>query len=296
MRIVYIGAVAASAAWLEETIGAGGDVVAVLTLPAARARRHSDYADLRPLAAAHGVAVHEVVDVNDPATLELIRRLRPDVLFVFGWSQLLGPELLALAPAVGSHPALLPRDRGRHPITWALVDGLDETGLTFLWLDEGPDTGDILWQRRLAIGPEDDAADVYASVERAGRQAIREFVPQLEDGTAPRVPQDEDEATYRRRRTDEDRWIQWSRPADAIHNLVRGLARPYLGALTRWDGQDVIVWRARLSSRSTDGASPGIVLEKDPHLVVATGDGALELVELEPRIDLAVGDAFEVHA
>ena len=257
MRIVYIGAVAASARWFEETLESGGDVVAVLTLPAERAGRHSDYADLRPVAQAHGLPVHDMVDVNDAATLELTRRLEPDVIFAFGWSQLLRPALLALGPVVGSHPALLPRDRGRHPITWAFVDGLEESGLTFLWLDEGPDSGDILWQRAFAIGPDDDAADVYATVEALGREAIREFLPQLRDGTAPRRPQDEESATYRRKRTDDDRWIDWRWLARRIHNLVRGLARPYVGALTRCDGQDVLVWRSRFSSRPVNGVSPG---------------------------------------
>lgn len=294
MRIVYIGAVAASARWLEETIESGGDVVAVLTLPAERAGRHSDYVDLRPVARAHGAPVHDVVDVNDAATLELIRRLEPDVIFVFGWSQLLQPALLALAPVIGSHPALLPRDRGRHPITWVLVDGLEESGLTFLWLDAGPDSGDILWQRAFPIDPDADAADVYATVEALGCEAIREFLPQLRAGTAARRQQDEEYATYRRKRTDDDRWIDWSWSARRIHNLVRGLARPYVGALARCDGQDVLVWRSRLSSRPVDGVSPGVVVESEPHPLVATGAGAIELVELEPRLSLRAGDQFEV--
>jgi methionyl-tRNA formyltransferase len=293
MRIVYVGAVAASAAWLEETLASGGDVVGVITLPAERASRHGDYADLRPTASAHGIPVHEAADVNDPAVLGLIRRLAPDVLFVFGWSQLLGPGLLALAPVIGSHPALLPRDRGRHPITWALVDGLPESGLTFFWLDEGPDSGDILWQRAFPIGPDEDAADVYATVEELGREAVREFLPQLQAGTAPRRLQDQESATYRRKRTDADRWIDWRWPAQRIHNLVRGLARPYVGALARCSGQDVLVWRSRLSSRPADGVSAGTVVTADP-LTVATGDGAIELVEFEPRIDVATGDTFEV--
>jgi methionyl-tRNA formyltransferase len=291
MRIVFVGAVAASAAWLEETLSAGGDVVAVITLPEERAGRHTDFADLRPISERQGVPLHEVENVNDPRTLDLIRSLAPDVVFVFGWSQLLQPQLLELAPVIGSHPALLPRDRGRHPITWALVDGLEESGLTFLWLDDGADTGDILWQRAFPIGPEDDAADVYAKVEALGRKAIREFLPQLETGAAPRIAQDQAAATYRRKRTDADRWIDWSRPARRIHDLVRGLARPYVGALTRWDGHDVLVWRARLSSEPAT-AEPGTVLRVDPAIVVATGGGALELVELEPQLDVRAGERF----
>ena len=293
MRIVFIGTVAASAAWLEETLAAGGNVVTVLTLSAERAGGHSDYADLRPIAANHGIPVADIANVNDPEVIELIRRLEPDVTFVFGWSQLLGPALLTLAPVIGSHPALLPQDRGRHPITWALVEGLPASGLTFLWLDEGADSGDILWQRAFPIDADEDAADVYAKVETLGRQAIREFLPELQAGTAPRYPQDPARVSYRRKRTDADRWIEWSWPTRRIHNLVRGLARPYVGALTRWDGQDVLVWRSRFSPRTAAGAAPGTVLATEPEIVVATGDGSLELVELEPSVQVQAGARFE---
>ncbi len=246
MRIAFVGAVEFSRACLEEMLAAGGDVVAVITLPAENASFHGDYADLEPVAAAHGVPVHRIGNINDPATIELIRSLEPDVIFVLGWSQLLGPELLALAPCIGSHPALLPRNRGRHPLTWALVEGLDESGLTFLWLDEGADSGDILWQRSFPIAIDDDAASLYRKMVGLGREAIRELLPLLESDSAPRVPQDDALATYWRRRTDDDRWIDWTLSSLAVHNLIRGLARPYVGALTRCAGQDVLVWRARL--------------------------------------------------
>jgi len=294
MRIVFVGTVQFSRECLEETLAAGGDVVAVLTLAPERAGFHGDYADLEPAATAHGVPVHRVGNVNDPETIALIRSLEPDVILVLGWSQLLGPELLSLAPCIGSHPALLPRDRGRHPLTWALVDGLEESGLTFLWLDEGPDSGDILWQRAFPIDAEDDAAALYEKIDRLGREAIREILPRLEDGSAPRLPQDEALATYRRKRTDEDRWIDWNAPTAVIHNLVRGLARPYVGALTRRGGQDVLVWRARLPGEAAPAAAkaaaPGTVLADAPELEVRTGDGHLTLLEVEPAGLLRAGD------
>src|ERR1700730_11426069 len=165
MRIVFVGTVEFSRRCLEEVVAAGGDVVGVLTLPPERGGAHGDYADLSPVADAHGLSLHLIGNVNDPETLALIRSLRPDLILVLGGSQLLGPELLSIASCIGSHPALLPRDRGRHPLTWALVDGLDETGLTFFWLDEGADSGDILWQHAVRIDPDDDAASLYAKIE-----------------------------------------------------------------------------------------------------------------------------------
>ena len=297
MRIVFIGAVRFSRTCLEQVLALGGEVVGVVTLEPELLVRAGDAAELAPVAEPYGVPVHAVRNVNDPPAIALIRSMRPDVILVLGWSQLLGEELLSLAPCIGSHPALLPRDRGRHPITWALVDGLRESGLTFLWLDSGADTGDILWQRAFPIGDDDDAADVYARIEELAREAIREFLPQLETGTAPRVPQDEGRASYRRKRTDDDRWIDWSRPAKDIHDLVRGLARPYVGALTRAKGEDVIVWRARLDEcpvgESANEEVPGTVIELDGHRTVCTGTGLLRLIEVEPEDRIRPGDVLE---
>jgi methionyl-tRNA formyltransferase len=194
VRIVFVGAVAFSRVCLERVLELGGDIVGVVTLAPELLGRAGDGADIGSIAVSNDVPVQRVRNVNDPQSIEFIRSLRPDVIFVFGWSQLLGRDLLAIAPAIGSHPALLPRDRGRHPITWALVDGLAESGLTFLWLDEGADSGDILWQRAFPIEEDDDAADIYRRVEELARSAIAEFLPTLEAGTAQRIPQDERQA------------------------------------------------------------------------------------------------------
>jgi len=297
MRIVFIGTVSFSRACLEELFDLGADVAGVVTLEPGLRARAGDAADLAPLAGAHGVPVHEVRNVNDADVVQLIRSLRPDVILVLGWSQLLGPELLSIAPCIGSHPALLPRDRGRHPITWALVDGLGESGLTFLWLDAGADSGDILWQKSFRIDEDDDASTVYARVEELGRRAIAEFLPQLEAGTAPRRPQDERAATYRRKRTDDDRRIDWTSPSRDVHNLVRGLSRPYVGALTRIRGEDVVVWKVQpmdgAVGEGLNAAAVGTVVELDGALAVRTGTGWVRLVEAEPADRLRPGDVLE---
>lgn len=284
MRIVFVGAVEFSRVCLERVLELGGGVVGAVTLEQALLSRVGDGADIALIAESYDIPALRVRNVNAPESIAFIRALRPDVLFVFGWSQLLGRELLGLAPAIGSHPALLPRNRGRHPITWALVDGLTESGLTFLWLDEGADSGDILWQRPFPIGEDDDAADIYRRVEQLARTAVAEFLPALENGTAPRTQQDERQATYRRRRTDEDRRIDWTLPTEQIHNLVRGLARPYVGALTRSGSGDVIVWRARPVREPIEWrtAVPGAVIGLDGGAAVRTGTGWLRLIDVEP--------------
>jgi methionyl-tRNA formyltransferase len=295
MRVVVIGAVAFTRRCLEAAVDAGAEVAGLLTLPPEAASLHGDYVDLQPTAERLGIPTHQIANVNDSKTVELVRSLRPDAIFVFGWSQLLRSEILGIAPCIGSHPALLPGDRGRHPITWALVDGLDETGLSFLWLDEGADSGDLLWQRSFTIGPDDDAADVYATIEDLADQAVREFVPQLSSGTAPRIPQDDRLATYRRKRNDADRMIDWRLPRRRIHNLVRGLARPYVGALASVGGQDVVVWKTRPTEAAlTDAPLGGVVSLMGGGVAVRAGDGFVEILESEPEGAITPGVTLEV--
>lgn len=286
MRILYVGAVDFSREALDAVVAAEGDVVGVVTIPETAAALHGDYADLGPQAEKLGVPCLRTLELGSDESLGWVRALRPDVILVFGWSRLVPRALLDLPPqgCIGTHPALLPRDRGRHPITWALVDGYEESGLTFFMLDEEADNGDIVWQRDFPIELTDDAASVYEKVKALAREGIAEIVPQLRAGTLPRLPQDPSLATYRRKRTDADRMIQWEGDTMTTYNLIRGLARPYIGALAELDGRPVAVWRARLPETPYAGdAAPGTVLERrDGDVDVRTGDGHLTLVEVEP--------------
>lgn len=291
MRIVLVGAVSFTQRCLEALVEAGANVVAVLTLAPEDGGFHGDYVDLGPAAERHGIPVVRVRDLGDPAELERLRSLAPDLVCVFGWSRLLPTAVLEIPRlgCIGSHPALLPEHRGRHPITWALVEGLTESGLTFFYLDEAVDSGDILWQRPFPIALEHDAASVYRKIEDLAKTAIREFLPRLADGTAPREPQDHSRATYWRRRTDEDRRIDWADPSMTNYNLVRGLARPYVGATTLVGGAEAIVWRAALPDGALPpgaaGLAPGTVVRRDRETTdVRCGDSYLTILEVEPPL------------
>ena len=288
MRILFVGAVEFSRQCLEELIGCGQDIAAVLTLEQAAAAGHADFADLGVVAAAHGIPCHRIRDINEPGTVELIRSLRPDLILVLGWSQLIGKAVLEIPPrgCIGSHPALLPQHRGRHPIVWALVEGLTESGLTLFSLNEEVDGGDILWQRSFPIRLEDDAASIYARVCAEGRAAVRELLPQLEQGIAHRVPQDASQATHWRKRTDTDGEIAWETPTLRTYNLIRALTRPYVGAHTFYQGRKLRVWRSALPSRPTvaggNKARAGTVVgHGDSGLLVKTGDGYLRVLEYD---------------
>ena len=220
--------------------------------------------------------------------MEVIRSIAPDVIFVFGFSQLISPEILSIPSlgCIGTHPALLPKNRGRHPLIWALVEGLTQSGLTFFYLDEGADSGDILWQEPFTIELGDDALTLYQKIRSLASKGIAEFLPKLMNNTAPRIPQDASQATYWRKRTAQDGQIHWDQPSMTIYNLIRALTRPYPGSHTFIGAEKVIIWKAvPPTSQASDAPTtepPGMVAEvTDDRLRVRTGDGYLTILDYQ---------------
>jgi len=211
MRVVFIGTVDFSRACLEAMVETGVHIVGIFTQSREHARINSDWADLSSYGMICRAPVIHFQKISSSETLEAIRSLRPDIIFVLGLSQLLPPELLRIAPlgVIGSHPALLPENRGRHPLIWALVKGLSKSGLTFFYIDEGVDSGDIIMQREFPIPIDSTAQDLYETIKRLGAEMIKELIPLLEKGCALRVPQNHRKATYLRKRTREDGLIHW---------------------------------------------------------------------------------------
>ena len=146
MKIVFIGAVKFSACALRELITMGANVVGICTL--SNSNFNADHEDLTPLAQDYGIPVCLHADLNSQESIDWIKRQSPDVIFCFGWSRLICEPLLSLPPlgVIGFHPAGLPANRGRHPIIWALVLGLDQTASTFFKMDNNADSGDIISQ------------------------------------------------------------------------------------------------------------------------------------------------------
>lgn len=300
MRIVFVGSVDFSRHCLQEVVRRGGQVVAVLNPEPQHARANSDYADLAPIAASLGIPLVRLRRITDPETADTLRTLAPDVMLVLGFSQIVPKDVLAIPRlgCIGSHPALLPRNRGRHPLVWALVEGLSESGLTFFFLDEGVDSGDILWQKPFPITLDDDAGTLYEKIKRLAGEAIGVILPRLEAGTAPRRPQDHSQATYWRKRTAADGEIDWVRPPLAAYNLIRALTKPYPGAHTFLDGQRVLVWRSRMAPDApSPGAAPGEIVGGTPDgFMVQCGGGLLELRDWEcdsvaPHVGAKLGAA-----
>jgi methionyl-tRNA formyltransferase len=245
---------------------------------------NADFRSLQPLADQAGSPVF-LVDGNDQqALVKFLREQAPELIFCVGWSYLLKPELLAIPPrgVVGYHPAALPRNRGRHPLIWALALGLTETGSTFFLMDEGADSGPILNQRRLSIAPEDNAGSLYARMTTTALEQLAELVPALAAGTAVSVPQDHSQANVWRKRGREDGRIDWRMSALAIRNLVRALTHPYVGAHCETVGKSITIWKAEIGPAAPANLEPGRVIEvQGMDILVKCYGGSVRLIEHE---------------
>lgn len=279
MRVALVSCVESGRRALETLIGLRADIRAIVTLQDDLVAHASGGVRFDPLAEAYGIPCLKIRNINETGSVEFLRQLRPDLIFVIGWSQLLSREVLAIPPGgvIGFHPTLLPEGRGRAPIPWTLIHGLQRSGATLFYLDEGVDSGDIIGQREFDIGIEDTAGTVYEKAVAVLVALLRTYFPLLMQGRASRTPQDHHRATYWSQRRPEDGWIQWKRPRLDVYNWVRGLTHPYPGAFTSFAGRKLTIWSANLGP-SVDGCQrPGSVtgLIAGKGLLVATGDGGL---------------------
>lgn len=287
MRIVFIGAVEFSLRTLKHLLDIKAEIVGVCTLH--KSKFNADHVDLSIISEAYKIPWFYANDINSAEALSWIQGKSPDVIFCFGWSKLLKQELLELAPlgVVGFHPAALPTNRGRHPLIWALVLGLEKTASTFFFMDSGTDNGDILSQREIIISNGDDANTLYDKVTRDALEQIEEFLPQLALGTFQRHPQDQRLANTWRKRCSTDGKIDWRMSAHSIHNLVRGLTKPYAGAHFIVDEQEIKIWKtAVVSGDIPRNIEPGkVLMPKESMPVVKCGEDAICLLVTEPSFE-----------
>ena len=165
MRIIFIGCVKSSAILLKELVNSKADIVAVITKSTSFV--NADFEDLSLICEENNIEYKYVNNINDSDSIKFIKDKQPDIIYCFGWSQIIKKEILQIPTkgVVGFHPTKLPHNRGRHPIIWAIALGLEETASTFFMMDEGADTGAIISQEPIKIAYEDDAQNVYDKIE-----------------------------------------------------------------------------------------------------------------------------------
>lgn len=287
MRYVFVGAVEGSYHALEELLSQGANVVGIFTLAPEYAHRHSDFADLRPLSLKYQIPLWGINNINTPHVIAQMQRLKPDYIFVIGWSQIVRPPILTIPTqaCIGFHPSLLPQNRGRAVIPWTILQGLRTSGATLFYLDEGLDSGDILIQKAFPVDPDETARTLYNKVIKTLRDMIREALPLLESGSPPRQPQDHSKATYCAKRTPADGLIDWQQPARQVWTLIRAVGEPYPGAFTFHRGRKLTVWEAAYLGPAPYYGLPGqIQAISHEGVVVQCGDGEhILLLTVQPE-------------
>jgi methionyl-tRNA formyltransferase len=272
MRIVVHGQQAFGKATLERLLERNEDIVGVFCAPD-REGRSTD--PLKEAALERGVPVHQPKSWKTDEALELMRSFDPD-LCVMAYVTLLVPQRVLDAPRLGTiqyHPSLLPKHRGPSSINWPIIQGETRTGITIFWPDEALDEGPILLQKEVAIGPHDTLGSLYFDhLFPMGVDAIVEAVDLVRDGKAPRMAQDESQATYESWCRKADAEIDWSRPAAQVYNLIRG-TDPQPGAWTVFGGNEVQIYDSMIGDRS---GPPGSVLAlTDQGFEVAARGGSI---------------------
>lgn len=205
----------------------------------------------------------------------------PDAIFVIGWSFMIPKQVFRHSKigAIGHHPTLLPKHRGNAPIPWALINGLNKTGVTFFMLADKPDSGPIVGQVEVPISLEDDATSLYRKISNATIPLLLKVIGEMETGKTRPTPQDERLASTWPKRRPEDGLIDWDWQSMRLYNWIRGLTHPYPGAFTYLNGKKMLVWKAVLYSGEFSGSKKtGEILSvSNGGVAVKTGDGALLL-------------------
>ena len=281
MRIIVNGQQAFGRSVLEALLDRGEDVVGVFTAPDAEGAPPDP---LKECAVERGLPVFQPKSFRRPKVWEQMRELKPD-LGVMAYVTLFVPEEALNIPTLGTiqyHPSLLPLHKGPSSINWPIIFGETKTGLSIFWPDNGLDTGPILLQKEVDIGPDDTLGSVYFNhLFPLGVDAMIESVDLVRDGKAPKIDQDPDAGTYEGWCRAEQGEIDWSKPVGDVYNLIRG-CNPQPGAWTLCQGDQVQLFDAR---RGGDGDDrPGEILGVGEKSVeVAAAGGSIEVLRVRPK-------------
>jgi methionyl-tRNA formyltransferase len=266
---------------LSVLLAHGVDVKLVVTHED-NANEHIWFDSVAELASLNDIPTIVPDNPNTPEVVERIRALHPDFLFSFYYREMLRAGLLGI-PAHGAlnmHGSLLPKYRGRVPVNWAIIHGEKETGATLHYMTEKPDNGDIVAQQAVPILPNDTALEVFQKVTVAAEMALNACLPELLAGRAQRRRQDLSKGGYFGRRTAEDGIIDWSCSAEEVHNLVRAVAPPYPGAMTRLMGKSMRILQTMVSANASTGEKPAFFVN-DGKAYAICGRGVLRVIRFE---------------
>ena len=302
MRLVFLGSPPFALPVFDRVLTGPHDVRALVTQPDRRKGRGRKVQTslLVELAGEHGVEVVQPETTKDPEFVARLRAFEPDVLLVASYGEILREDVLDMCPhgALNVHASLLPRWRGASPIQRAILEGDAETGVTIQRIVKKLDAGDVLHALSLTIDERDTSGSLLERLAALGAQAAAEALDQLSSGTATFTPQDEAAVTLAPKLTKDDGRIDWQATRAQIDRHVRAMT-PWPGARTTLpDGREAVVIEVGLVDQTTpQGTAPGTLLSVEGSMIVAAGDGALEIRRLKPAGKQAMeGRAFLLGA
>jgi len=301
MRIIIVGQGPFGEKVLEALIQKGENVIGTFSPPDKRGE------GIKALAEKSGIPFFRPVLMKDPQVYDDYAKVKPELAILAFVTDII-PEKLLTVPSLGTicyHPSLLPRHRGASAINWAIIQGDTRTGLTIFWVDQGIDTGPILLQREVEIGPDETTGSLYFNkLFPLGMDAMVEAVELIKKGKAPRIPQDDSKATYEPPCDDRVATVNFEKPIKAVYNLVRG-CDPQPGAYAIFKGKKVRFYDAKMLSPSRKKTSGEIVSIQEEGLQIAAEGGILQIgklrmdkgektgpIEFAKSVDLKIGDRF----
>jgi len=291
MRIVFCGTPQFAVPSLRRLLGDPEFTIeAVVTQPDRPRGRGGEVAPppVKEVALEAGVRVYQPEKIKSDSAVDFFTKLAPDAVVIIAYGQIVPAKLIAI-PHLGwmnLHGSLLPKYRGAAPVAWAVANGETVTGLTTMLIDPGMDTGPVLLQKELTIGPDETAPELSARMAEAGAPLVADSLRGLARGAIKPIAQDSSQASYAPLLEKEHGRIDWQRPAGETYNRIRGMA-PWPGAFTIFRGQLCHVW-GRPSVPANVGAShtPGTILTSGTELLVACGAGShlrLDAAQMEGR-------------
>lgn len=284
MRIIFMGTPDFSVPTLESLIKSRHEVIAVVTQPDKPKGRGGaiQMPPVKETALQHDIPVYQPVRAKDPAFVDEMRALNPDVMVVIAFGQILSEELLHVPKygCVNIHASLLPAYRGAAPIQWAVINGDKETGITTMMMDVGMDTGDMLEKAVITLDEKETGGSLFDRLSQMGGDLILSTLDKIEDGTVVRTPQDHEKATYVKKIPKTLGDIDWSMDAAAIERLIRGL-NPWPSAYTRWNGKMLKIWDALVLPSEHDAPCGTVIEASGDSLKVQTGNGVLKILSLQ---------------
>lgn len=290
LKIVFFGTPEFAVTSLDALISNGYDVAAVVTAPDKPAGRGKQMhmSDVKRYAVEHSLPVLQPEKLRDPDFIASLQAINADLFIVIAFRMM--PEIVWSMPRLGTfnlHASLLPLYRGAAPINHAIINGDSETGVTTFFLSHEIDTGDIIAQRHVEIGPDENVGHLYDRLMKIGAEEVLSTVDNIEKGTLQTYPQPEGEFTPAPKIFKDTCEISWNRPANEIHNFVRGLS-PYPAAWCKMTDKDGKTQTVKIFATSTKdipteiSLAPAEALIYKKHLYVGTATVPIEILEIQP--------------